>query len=75
MKLEHVAIWTHQLEILKDFYETYFGAAANRKYTSKRESGTFASYFLSFASGARLEIMSLTNIPQGNHQKDTSQQD
>ena len=56
------------MEILKDFYETYFGAAANRKYTSKRESGTFASYFLSFASGARLEIMSLTNIPQGNQQ-------
>ena len=26
MKLEHVAIYTHQLETLKGFYEKYFNA-------------------------------------------------
>lgn len=68
MKLEHVAIWTHQLEVLKTFYEKYFGAAANNKYVSDKDfNGIFESYFLSFTSGARLEIMSLTEIPQGNN--------
>lgn len=68
MKLEHVAIWTHQLEALKIFYEKYFGAVANDKYISDKEfMGVFESYFLSFASGARLEIMSLTGIPQGDN--------
>lgn len=68
MKLEHVAIWTHQLEALKSFYERYFGATANEKYTSFKDfKGTFESYFLSFDADARLEIMSLTGIPQGDN--------
>lgn len=68
MKLEHVAIWTHQLETLKTFYEKYFGAVANDKYVSDKEfKGLFESYFLSFTSGARLEIMSLKGIPQGDN--------
>ena len=68
MKLEHVAIWTYQLEALKGYYERYFGAVANEKYLSKKEfSGTFESYFLSFDSGARLELMALTGIAQGNN--------
>lgn len=68
MKLEHAAIWTHQLEALKEYYEKYFGAASNEKYTSEKEfKGTFESYFLSFDSGARLELMTLTNIPKGDN--------
>ncbi|MDL2234572.1 VOC family protein [Christensenellaceae bacterium OttesenSCG-928-L17] len=67
MRLEHVAIWTEQLEELKAFYETYFGASANEKYVSDKEfKGWFSSYFLTFSSGARLEIMSLASIPKGN---------
>ena len=47
MELEHAAIWTHQIESLRDFYERYFGAAANEKYTSEKgEKGRFESYFL-----------------------------
>jgi len=68
MKLEHVAIFTHQLEALKDFYETYFGATANEKYVSEKEFNcTFESYFLSFDSGSRLELMMRTDIPQGDN--------
>ena len=55
MMLEHVAIWTDNLEELKRYYIKYFGATANEKYTN--EESQFQSYFLTFESGARLEIM------------------
>lgn len=61
MIIEHVAIWTAQLEALKDYYIQYFGAQANDKYTNVQKQ--FQSYFLSFASGARLELMSRPDIP------------
>ena len=68
MKLEHVAIWTNQLEALKDFYVRYFQGIPNDKYVSDAEfTGHFESYFLSFDSGSRLELMSLTGIPQGDN--------
>jgi lactoylglutathione lyase len=59
--LEHVAIWTDKLEALKDFYVKYFDGKANDKYTNEKKQ--FESYFLSFDSGARLEIMQMPNIP------------
>lgn len=55
MHIEHIAIWTQDLERLKAFYETHFGAAANNKYINPTKG--FASYFLTFAGGARLELM------------------
>ncbi|MEP7144807.1 MAG: VOC family protein [Ferruginibacter sp.] len=61
MTLEHVAIWTDQLEELKDFYVKYFGGMPNNKYTN--ENKRFESYFITFAGGARLEIMRKPNIP------------
>lgn len=67
MTLEHVAIWTNNLETLKDYYIKYFGAVPNNKYTNSTTH--FQSYFLTFQSGARLEIMSMPGIP-GN-QNDT----
>jgi lactoylglutathione lyase len=60
MKIEHVAILSKDLEILKQFYETYFGATSNKKYTNK--TGKFESYFLSFDSGARLELIRMSSI-------------
>lgn len=32
MKIEHVAIWVNDLEVMKGFYETYFNGKANNKY-------------------------------------------
>ncbi|MGC4034857.1 MAG: VOC family protein [Chitinophagaceae bacterium] len=61
MTLEHVAIWTDRLEELKDYYVKYFGAVANDKYTNPSKG--FHSYFLSFESGARLELMTRPGIP------------
>ena len=61
MIIEHLAIWTQNLEALKDYYVQYFGAQPNDKYTNLQKQ--FQSYFLSFASGARLELMSRPDIP------------
>ena len=61
MHIEHVAIWTRNLESLKAFYEEYFQATAGEKYTNP--SRQFESYFLTFASGARLELMRMPTIP------------
>lgn len=61
MKLEHVAIWTDQLEVLKNFYVDYFDGIPNEKYRNNKKQ--FESYFLTFKSGARLELMSMPNIP------------
>ncbi len=60
MTLEHVAIWTNQLDKLKDYYIKYFGGQPNSKYTNKKRE--FHSYFLTFQSGARLELMTMPNI-------------
>jgi len=61
MQIEHIAIWTHHLEQLKTFYETYFAATANNKYVNPTKQ--FASYFLTFKTGARLELMQMPTIP------------
>jgi lactoylglutathione lyase len=65
MILEHIAIWTNQLEELKDYYSQYFGGQPNKKYTN--ENKEFHSYFLTFNSGAKLEIMSKPNIPENKN--------
>jgi lactoylglutathione lyase len=61
MRIDHVAIWVKNLEKTRTFYETYFGAQANQKYHNPTKN--FSSYFLSFDSGARLEIMHKPEIP------------
>jgi len=71
MTLEHVAIWTDNLEELKDYYIKYFGATANKKYMN--EQSQFQSYFLTFESGARLEIMSKPGIPDNRNDRVTAQ--
>jgi lactoylglutathione lyase len=65
MTLEHVAIWTNQLEELKTFYQTYFDGVPNTKYTN--EANQFHSYFLTFKSGARLELMTRPNLPDNRN--------
>lgn len=62
MKIEHVALWASDLEALRTFYQTYFGATANDKYVNSKTG--FQSYFLTFASGARLELMQRPDIAQ-----------
>jgi lactoylglutathione lyase len=61
MIIDHVAIWTPQLEKLKNFYVKYFNGRANEKYLNKENN--FESYFVSFDSGTRLELMQKPGIP------------
>lgn len=61
MRLHHVAIWVNDLEKIKDYYIKYFGATSNELYMNKTNG--FSSYFLTFNSGAQLEIMNRPDIP------------
>ena len=60
MKIEHIAIWTNNLEELKEFYVKYFDGQAGEKYYNPKKE--FESYFIGFESGARLEIMRKAGI-------------
>jgi lactoylglutathione lyase len=55
MHISHVAIWTQNPETLQSFYETCFSAQVGQKYTNPKTG--FESCFLTFESGARLELM------------------
>jgi len=65
MRIEHLAVWTNQLDALKAFYERFFNASSNEKYCNPKKQ--FSSYFLSFAGGARLELMQMPGIDAGNN--------
>jgi lactoylglutathione lyase len=60
MRIEHIAFWTADLARCKRFYVDYFGATAGEHYRNPRKG--FESVFLSFAAGARLEIMTTTTL-------------
>ena len=60
MQIEHVALWTRDLERSRAFYVTYFDGLAGDKYTNTRTG--FESYFLHFEDGARLELMQMPGI-------------
>lgn len=55
LRIEHVALYTNQLEEMKNFYTKYFNGIANKKYRNTKKG--FESYFIFFESGSRLELM------------------
>lgn len=55
MYIDHIAMYVNDLEATKDFFIKYFNATSNEGYHNKTTD--FRSYFLTFDSGARLEIM------------------
>ena len=60
MKIEHIALWAKDIDSLKRFYEKYFNAKSSYKYIDVKKS--FSSYFLSFDSDTRLEIMQMPSV-------------
>lgn len=64
MKIEHIGLWVRELEEMKQFYCTYFQATANDIYHNPSKG--FSSYFLTFESGARLELMMRSDITNGS---------
>lgn len=55
MKIDHVAMYVQDIEVSKTFYETFFSATANQMYHNPKTG--LKTYFLTFDSGARLEVM------------------
>lgn len=60
MKIEHIAIWSPDIETLQDFYCHHFGCVAGARYENPQKR--FSSYFLRFPEGARIEVMQKTGI-------------
>lgn len=62
MRITHIAIWTNNLENLKNFYLKYFNGKSNQKYKNIKKG--FESYFISFDDGAKLELMNRFDISE-----------
>jgi lactoylglutathione lyase len=61
MKIEHVAIWVDDLELMKDFYLKYFETNTGNKYTN--EKNEYTSYFIFFGEDkTRLELMNKPDV-------------
>lgn len=64
MKIEHLAIWVDDIELMRSFYTTYFGMTSNQKYVTPTKN--YTSYFLSTAgSSCRLELMNRPDVCPG----------
>jgi lactoylglutathione lyase len=60
-RIEHVALWTDDLDRLASFYALYFGARIGDAY--RNDAIGFESRFVEFdGSGARLELMRSTRL-------------
>lgn len=59
-RIEHIAIWCKDLEVMKNFYVEYFQGTAGKKYHNPKKG--FTSYFLFFENGSRLELMHREDI-------------
>ncbi|SDG51869.1 VOC family protein [Propionivibrio dicarboxylicus] len=55
MHIDHIALWTDDLDRLADFYARYFDAHPGPRYENPAKG--FESCFVAFASGARIELM------------------
>lgn len=55
MQIHHIAIWAKDLEAMKYFYTHFLGGVSNQKYINPVKK--FESYFISFDSGAKIELM------------------
>ena len=62
MRIEHAAIWTADLEGLRQFYMRYFDAVSGQRYENNTKG--FSSYFLAFDSGCRLEVMKMEAVSE-----------
>ncbi|WP_407450110.1 VOC family protein [Fibrobacter sp.] len=60
MKIEHVAIWVKDIDKVCEFYRKYFGGVVHPIYHNPAKQ--FTSRFVTFESGARLEVMHRPDI-------------
>ena len=62
MRIDHVALFTRDLEQTRAFFVRYFGAQANEPYRNPRTG--LQTYFLSFEDQSRLELMTLPALAE-----------
>lgn len=62
MKISHIAIWTYNLEGMRNFYIHYFDASSGEAYYN--HSRDFKSYFLTFGGDCSIELMQMPGIPK-----------
>lgn len=67
MKLDHVAIWTNQLDVLKDFYVRFFDGKAGKLYEDTPEN--IVCCYIYFPEGSKLELIQAPNIRKRNYSK------
>lgn len=61
MKIEHIAIWADDIEMLRTFYTKYFDLTCGDMYVNPDKN--FTSYFLSFnEGGTRIELMRIPGM-------------
>lgn len=65
MKIDHIAVWTYDLEGLRHFYMHYFDASSTEIYHN--HSKEFRSYFLRFDGDCRMEIMEMPSIQKNRN--------
>ena len=63
MRIEHIAIYVKDLELMKEFYEKYFNASANKLYHNPKTG--LKTYFLTFEGESRLELMTRPDLLAG----------
>jgi lactoylglutathione lyase len=59
-RIEHVALWARDIDAVAAFYARWFGARVGERYENPRKG--FASRFLEFGDGARLEVMARSDV-------------
>jgi len=55
IRVDHIAIYVRDLELMREFYTKWFGAVSNDGYHNAKTG--LRTYFLTFDDGVRIEIM------------------
>ena len=68
MKIEHLGLWVHDLELMRSFYLKYFDTSSGEKYINPKTQ--FQAYFIYFGDGkTRLELMMRPDIMSDNRKR------
>ncbi|WP_159517876.1 VOC family protein [Sunxiuqinia indica] len=62
MRISHLAIWTYNLEGMRNFYIHYFDASSSEAYYN--HSRDFKSYLIKFDGDCSIELMQMPGIPK-----------
>lgn len=61
-RIEHIGVWVRDIDAVAAFYLRHFGARIGERYENPRKG--FASRFLDFGGGARLELMTRVDVTE-----------